>query len=168
MVGELTFLLGAGFSKAFGGPLVSELSDIVSEPPKKIIDPLKFELVDLASLHDGYNYNITSNNKLRYSVDDFISFFNIYKSLLVSEYLKVYYCLPSYEALIGQMTKDTLLFDPMNSNYDFNNELRKNNIIRLGNFIKSGVGFEEKYYNLILNCIDYITLLVFDRNKNNS
>ena len=78
-MGEVTFLLGAGFSKPFGGPLVSDLHDIVSEKPSKHFDPLRFELKDFVSMVEDYNYDIMSEGKLRYNVFDLIEFYNCYR-----------------------------------------------------------------------------------------
>ncbi len=166
MIGEVTFLLGAGFSKPFGGPLVSDLHDIVSEKPSKHFDPLRFELKDFVSMVEDYNYDIMSEGKLRYNVFDLIDFYNGYRSFLVSEYLNVYNFLPSYELVLGQMGKDIQIFDS-SSNLDYTNHSRKNKITELGDFIKSDVPINEKYHNLILHCIDLLTLLVFDRIQEN-
>lgn len=164
MVGEVTFLLGAGFSKPFGGPLVFDLHDIVSEKPKMYFDMSSFEVRDY-TLRDIYsNTQRFHDEKELPSTKEQIEFFTKYKSFLVAEYLKVKHSLPSYELVLGQMSRDTLLFD-IYDNPDYTNYPRRNKIIELGDFIESKFETNSKYYNLIINCLDFLTLLVFHRIK---
>lgn len=161
-MGKVTFLLGAGFSKPFGGPLVSDLSEIVSETPSKYYYSLGFELRDYTTTERFRTITLKKENKTFCTDHEQIKFFENYKSFLVSEYLNVYHELPSYELLLGQMSKDTFLFD-INGNLDYTNYPRKNKIIELGKFIISEVEINDRYNNLIVNCIDFLTLLVFDK-----
>ena len=162
-MGDVTFLLGAGFSKPYGGPLVSELSDIVSEPPSKYYYSLGFEIRDYTATDRYGTITIKKADKTFCTDHEQIMFFEIYKSFLVSEYLNVFHNLPTYEMLLGQMSQDTFLFN----NTDYTNDSRKKIIISLGDFIESTLEINDRYHNLILNCIDFLTLLVFDRIQEN-